>query len=628
MPEQRSSLATKLPPFVLIATLLAPTGRLAYGDEPAKPAPTSAPATASAPQAPPPATASAAPQATGSAAPQAPPAAAGADETGPSEAQKADAKAHFEKGLKLFTESAWAPALAEFQRSREIFATRAATRNAAVSLRKLQRYDESLLMFETLLRDFPNMPPGERESAQKNATELRDLVGTIEIAGAESGASIVISGTDRGEYPPVVPIRVPAGSHVVRLVKEGFEPFETRVQVAGGQLVPVAAKMKKLADSGKLRVTERGGRTLDVLVDGGQVGQTPWEGLLGVGSHTVVLRGSGLIGTQPVAVVVKSQQTSSLTLTSEELDSALRVEPTPGGATVAIDSVTVGSGIWLGRLKAGTHKVEVTADGFVPAVREVKLEKGARPIVQVSLERDPNAAFWQKPSRFAVDISAGLPILPSFGGDVAGKCTDACSAAVGLGALGMGHGTYELGNGFGFGISLGYLFAFQTVEERNTQLVPYNKGGVPGAQTGTAKDDLQLSSFLGGLHLSYRFGEEIPVLLRASGGVMVGQIRDERSGTFVDSAGLQFDANKVVDRQMAIYGFVDLEPKVGYRIAKDMDLSIGVQVLLLAAIKQPVWKEGIEVNAGTDGRGTYKSEPYFGSLVFGITPTASFRYYF
>lgn len=629
MPEQRRTLSTKLAPFVLIATLLAPMGQMAFGDEPAKPAsppPATATPAATAPQA--------APSGAPSAAPQAPPAGGATEDTGPSEAQKADAKGHFEKGLKLFTESAWAPALAEFQRSREIFATRAATRNAAVSLRKLQRYDEALLMFETLLRDFPNMPAGERESAQKNATELRDLVGTIEIAGAESGASIVISGTDRGEYPPVVPIRVPAGSHVVRLVKEGFEPFETRVQVAGGQLVPVAAKMKKLADSGTLQVSERGGRTLDVLVDGGLVGQTqggvPWKGLLGVGSHTVVLRGPGLLGTQPVAVVVKSQQTSNLTLTAEELDAALRVEPTPGGATVAIDSVTVGSGVWLGRLKSGPHKVEVTADGFRPAMREVKLEKGARPILQIPLERDPNAAFWQKPSRFAIDISAGLPILPSFGGDVAGKCTDGCSAALGLGALGMAHGSYELGNGFGFGLSLGYLFAFQTVENRPTQLVPYaNKAGLPGPQEGHARDDLRLSSFLGGLHLSYKFGEEIPVLLRASGGVMVGQLRDERSGTFVDSEGRQFDAEKVVDQRMAIYGFVDLEPKVGYRIAKDMDLSIGVQVLLLAAITQPVWDAALhETNAGKDGRGTYAAEPYFGSLVFGVTPSASFRYYF
>lgn len=637
-------LANKLAPFALIGTLLAPTGQLAFGQPQAKPAASTAPA---APPSTAPVASSAAPAATPSAAPAAPqavptpattaaPTAAPAgDDTGPSEAQKDEAKAHFEKGLKLFTDNAWAPALAEFLRSRELFPTRAATRNASVCLRKLQRYDEALAMFETLLRDFPNMPAGERESAQKNAAELRDLVGTIEVSGAESGASIVISGTDRGEYPPVVPLRVPAGSHVVRLVKEGFEPFETRVQVAGGQLVPVAAKMKKLADSGTLTVSERGNRSLDVLVDGGLVGKTPWKGLLGVGPHTVVLRGTGLTGTQPVGVVVKSQQTSTLTLTAEELDAALRVEPTPGGATVAIDGVTVGSGIWLGRLKSGPHKVEVTADGFRPASRDVKLEKGGRPIVQVALERDPNAAFWQKPSRFAIDISAGLPIVPSFGGDVAGKCTDGCSVSPGLGALGVAHGTYELGNGFGFGLSLGYLFAFQTVENRTTELVPYARAGEPPPQTGHAKDVMQLSSFLGGVHLSYRFGEEIPVLLRASGGVMVGSFRDERSGTFVSTTGalagtngLQYDTDTLVDRKMALYGFVDLEPKVGYRIAKDMDLSLGVQAILLVAITQPTWDATLETFAGTDGRGTYRSEPTFGSLVFGIAPTFSYRYYF
>ncbi|MCA9619893.1 MAG: PEGA domain-containing protein, partial [Myxococcales bacterium] len=64
------------------------------------------------------------------------------------------AKVHFKRGLKLLREEAWSPALAEFLQSRELFPTRVATNNAGIALRKLQRYDEALDMFETLLRDF------------------------------------------------------------------------------------------------------------------------------------------------------------------------------------------------------------------------------------------------------------------------------------------------------------------------------------------------------------------------------------------------------------------------------------------------------------------------------------------
>ena len=52
------------------------------------------------------------------------------------------------------------------------------------------------------------------------------------------------------------------------------------------------------------------------------------------------------------------------------------------------------------------------------------------------------------------------------------------------------------------------------------------------------------------------------------------------------------------------------------------------QVLMLLALKQPTWNSKIEVNAGADGIGTYRAEPMMGQFVFGIVPTASFRYDF
>ncbi len=58
--------------------------------------------------------------------PKAPPA-ADVDEDEPppiSKEQKEKARFHFRKGIKLLNEEAWAPALAEFLRSRELFPTR------------------------------------------------------------------------------------------------------------------------------------------------------------------------------------------------------------------------------------------------------------------------------------------------------------------------------------------------------------------------------------------------------------------------------------------------------------------------------------------------------------------------
>ena len=612
-------------PTALLLALAGAAVAPAVGAQPASPPPPAAAPPAAPPAAAAPPSAASAPR-VDTAPSAAAPGAKDGEAAPPTEATKAEARNHFEKGLRLLQEEAWAAALAEFLISREVFPTRSATTNAAVALRKLQRFDEALDMYEVLLRDFAGVPPGERAAAQRAIAELRERVGTIDITGAEPGASIVVGGQARGEYPPVTPIRVSAGTHLVRIVKEGFDPFEARADVAGGQTARVVAKMRALTASGRLKVTERAGRALDVLVDNVVVGQTPWEGVLAVGGHTVLLHGKGKLGTQPAAAEIKSQQLTALNLIADDLESALRVDPTPAGASVAIDSVPVGHGVWIGRLKSGPHQIELSAEGFLTTSRKVNIERGGREIMTVQLERDPNAAVWKKPSKFVFDASAGLVLAPTLGGDVAG-CTGGCSHAVGVGAVGLVHGGYQLGSGFGFGVAAGYLLATQDVTNRATELVPHSKTGLPAPQPGTAEDKLRLSAFLGGAEVFYRTGDEIPVLFRLGVGAMVGQLRDERKGSFT-SGTTPVQALPVVDFPMATSIYINPEVRVGLRLGKHVDLSAGIQTLLLVAIKQPTWNEKIELDAGPGGIGGYKAEPVMGQLVLLLAPTVSFRYDF
>src|SRR5262249_18389672 len=98
------------------------------------------------------------------------------------------------------------------------------------------------------------------------------------------------------------PLRVLPGSHGVLLYKEGFEPFATRVEVAGGQTTRVPASMRRLKQTGTLQVTEVHGRELDVIVDGTGVGKTsaaPLSLPLAPGKHVVLLRGERHLGTAP-----------------------------------------------------------------------------------------------------------------------------------------------------------------------------------------------------------------------------------------------------------------------------------------------------------------------------------------
>jgi hypothetical protein len=545
--------------------------------------------------------------------------------------RKAAARARFEKGRQLSGEGAWAAALAEFLASRELYATSGNTLGAASSLRKLARFDEALDMFEVLLRDHAAALAADvRTAAQREIVELRGLVGTIEIEQAEIGASIAVDGRARGEYPAPSPLRVAAGSHVVRVSKEGFETFEARVDVAGNGTARVAAKLRALAASGRLQVVEQGGGALDVIVDGLRIGRTPWEGALAPGEHVLLLSGDGELGTLPVSVSVKVNATAHLTLAAEKLASRIRVEPEPITASVAIDAVAVGQGMWEGRLRAGAHKIEVAAPGFGAVVREVKLVDGERAVVRVPLPRDESSPFWRKPpppSRFLAEVAGAVPIVPSFGGDIAAGCGGGCTAAPGIGAYVAARGGYELSSGLGFGLAVGFVLAEQSVTGRKATLQPV---GLEGEAQGTLDHTLAIRrGVLVGPWLGFSYGERFPLHVRLAAGPLFAWVGETRSGSMTPvREGANYPVGPLSVATFTPFVHVTPDVRVGYRITPRFEVTVGVDALVLIPLSAPAWDAKRAVNAGADGIGTFPADRFVGDVLFGIAPGVGARYDF
>ena len=546
------------------------------------------------------------------------------------EDHRAEARALFETGIAHFDRSEWSAALADFLRSRALFATRAATKNAAVCFRKEGRFDEALESFEALLREFPDLTPSDRAFAEKESAELRAAIGSIEIAGAEPGAAIVIDGRTRGTYPPTGPLRVAAGSHVVRVYKEGFVPFEMRVDVAGRQLALVEAKLAALTQAGRLSVTETGNRALDVVVDNIVVGKTPWLGSVAVGLHTVVLRGEADLGTPPATTSVRLGDVTTLALAAEALTSTLRIVPVPAGANVSIDAVVVGQGVWEGKLREGEHVVEVIAEGFLLARRPLRLTKGERAAETIALERDPSSPLWRAahPSRVFLELDVGPAIGVAFGGAVRDACTGSCSAAVPVGVSATVHGGYELSSGITLGLDAGYLVVAANTSKRPASLLP--KGLAP--DPGTIDDSLGVQGVRFGPSAGYRTGEEWPLTLRLGAGVFLGSAVDARKGTFTTSAGTAYDVD-VSESHSAAYVYLAPEVRVARRFPSRLEISAGVAVLALVSVDQPSWTDRQPVLAAPrgqqgDGVATFGSQTLAGSFLLSIVPSLGVRYAF
>lgn len=547
--------------------------------------------------------------------------------------KKAEAEARYFKGKKLFESGAWDAALAEFLASGKLYPNRSAAGGAATCLKRLQRFDEALDLFELLLRDFAEtLPASVKITAQREVLELRGLVGTVEIERTEPGATISVDGQGRGDYPLLAPLRVAAGSHVVRVYHEGFEPFESRVEVAGGQTERVVARLRALTQSGHLQVIEQGGQALEVLVDGNAVGKTPWEGPIAPGEHMVVLLGEGELGTPPASIAVELNRRASLTLAAEKMSAWIRIEPVPANAVVALDGVGLGHGLWQGRLRPGVHKVEMAAPGFLAEARQVSLAEGKRQVVTVRLERDPTSPFWRKPPGppppLTVELDTGAALLPSFGGDVAGACIGGCLQDVGFGTFGVVRGGYRLRSGLHLGIATGYLSVTQTTTGRSASVQPV---GRPTADEGIADDRLKLRGVLAGVFAGLRLREGSPAVhLRLGAGALIGSVSDTRTGTFLTTKtpATTYRVGPVVQSTSAASVYLAPELRVGLPLSRHLELSAGLEMLLLFSVSTPTWDEAHRINASADGEGHFAADALTESVLLMITPGVGARYDF
>src|SRR4051812_36112582 len=391
------------------------------------------------------------------------------------EKRKDEAKVRFQRGLELVQNESWDAALAEFLASRKLFPTRVALKNAALSLRQLKRYVEALAMYNELLTTFgASIPPEERKTIDDAVAQLKQAVGEVQVNSDQPGSTVVIDGQQQPGVTPMTPIGVNAGTHTVRIAKEGYEAFEAQVLVAGGQRETVNGKLKALSTVGRLVVREAAGKTLDVVVDGAVVGKTPrYEGVLAVGPHTVLLKGEGNLGTAPSQASVKENQAATLTLSAVELDAEIRIEPVPANASVFLDGVQIGNGVWEGRLQSGAHELEVAADGFVAYRKPTRLTKGKKELVKVALERDLSNPMWSAGfvPHLYLEVFGGAMLAPigGLGGDADKACGngDCKSKPFPLGFLAGARGGYQFIKGFSGELAAGFFYLGETMTRKN-----------------------------------------------------------------------------------------------------------------------------------------------------------------
>jgi len=568
------------------------------------------------------------------------------------EAQKKEtAKQRFLKGLELSRTENLDAALVEFLAANEIHPTRAATLNAARTLLQLKRYVEALEMYQMLVQKFSaDLQPSEKKALDDVLAKLQAYIGELVVSSNQPGTTVIVDGQERGSTPLSQPVRVNAGTHSLRAYKEGFVPFETQIMVAGGTKKAVQATLKPLTRSGRILVTEAGGGVFDVVVDGAVVGKTPWEGVLAVGTHTVLLRGEDQMGSPPTSAELKENATTSLTLRAQKLDAQIRVEPTPANARVAVDGVTIGNGVWQGQMTNDKHRIEVFAPGFLGFGRDVTILPGKTENLVAVLKRNPDDPMWGgfRPHIYA-EAMAGLAVAPSFGGSADEACTGSCSSLP-LGMIAGLRGGYALARGLGLELTVGFLTMRETMTRTQTATADPH---VQSLVSTDWQDATRITGPLAAISASYQFLDKTPLTVRVlagaarvkatfgNGGTFAGRSRDPNNASQTGSFRVPFDLKE--EEPNLWVPLVGPEVRFGVRFSDSFLVDVGMAALFMfpAATDRKKFDGTVRSYAITGSPGTYPDgtpipqpgevelppERGFGTIV-ALTPSIAARYDF
>jgi PEGA domain len=447
------------------------------------------------------------------------------------------AKDLFRKGVALLDADDVERALDYFLRSRAAVPSAKNTANAAICLSRLGRYDEALEMYEELLVKFSaDLDQEDRQTLGPAMAALREKVGGVSLSANVDGL-VVIDGRSRGRLPFNAPVRVLGGKHVIRIFKDGYAAFETRVDVTVGATVPLDARLAPLAGAGLLRVDDPAAEGFDVFVDGSVTGRVPWEGTIGLGRHLVWIQ-KGDRGSAPGSIVVLEGQTALAQLTPSPLGPPLRIDVTPPEADIAIDGVTLGERRWEGRLPIGAHRIMISEDGYKTRSIPLVVQNGSLKAEQMrlALTVDPDSPRWPRPARgrLTFGVFGGYIGATTLHSDAEAACPARCFATPGVSGYFAGiRAAFRLKLGLAPELSAGFM-SFGASVDRGAQTTFLSRQTERSyAVSYRLSDPIHLSGAMLGVGMSFRapIKPYLGILARTTVGALLSRATDPITGT-------------------------------------------------------------------------------------------------
>jgi hypothetical protein len=249
------------------------------------------------------------------------------------ESLPAGARADYLYGRTLFANNDFAGALAKFQQAYSASNDPRLLFNMALCQRNLHAYASARELLQRYEHDAAaSLSADERAQVDGALTALGDLVGTLHVVVSEAGAAVTVDGGAVGTTP-VEAFYLDLGTHKLTVSKEGFDPVERAVDIAGGAERTVAVTLLAHAHVAELLVKTN--QDAMVSIDGHAAGVGTFEGKLTPGPHDLRITAGGKKPYE-AQLVLRDGETRTLDASLEpEAHAAIWWPWVVGGAAVA-----------------------------------------------------------------------------------------------------------------------------------------------------------------------------------------------------------------------------------------------------------------------------------------------------
>ncbi len=353
-------------------------------------------------------------------------------------------------GDKAAREKDFATALTHYQASLQLAPSAHAQLGVADALYALGRTVEAFDAYTEASRTYgPKLGGADKATVSSRLKELTARTGALSVHVEDAGADVALDGKSIGTSPIAAIERVTVGPHEVRVTKAGFLPFVGQAEVqTDGKATIDATPLVAQPTSGHVIVHAPGSEPLRVIVDGVDLGATPWEGDLPAGPHEIAGRSSNAVAaTQTVNVAVGDKL--SVDLVSSATAAHLQVRSSDGKGNVYLDGALKGEGSFVGDVAPGSHAIVVEREGYERFEKTVTLGERETWAENVTLRPAQAAATTsQAPERSFEGTYGGFGFVGLFG--VGGQGTDLDTNCEGLSASSCATGQPIGGGAFGY----------------------------------------------------------------------------------------------------------------------------------------------------------------------------------